>query len=183
MWLLKTAALLCTCNLANRQQSKNKINWRKKLFLASKRTNKRTNNCFDSARSCIVCIILCCGQPPSDARTSAQTVTHCEINQARASDSSEEANSKERERNTPWNSIRAAKTTKTLQKMFTPLTQLKSNVLSLIGTQLCSCKVKETHHLKQQSERNNCFRKLKKLYKLEKNCSSYWLLKQDSSQE
>lgn len=66
--------------------------------------------------------------------------------------------------------------------MFTPLTQLKSNVLSLIGTQQCSCKVKETHHLKQQSERNNCFRKLKKLYWLKK-CSSHRSLKQDASQE
>lgn len=97
------------------------------------------------------------------------TVTYCEINRTR-NESESELKAKKFHR--------IPSTTKTLQKMFTPLMQLKSIVLSLIGKRCC--KEKDTN-LKQQHqgnvihERKNCFRKLKKLYKLKK-CTNHQLV-------
>jgi 3-methyladenine DNA glycosylase AlkD len=73
----------------------------------------------------------------------------------------------------------AKKAHETLRKMFTPLLQqLRRIVLSVIEKQ--SCQEKEIRAKQQKSvvhERNNCFRKLKKLYKL-KNDSDYQSLAQ-----
>lgn len=63
--------------------------------------------------------------------------------------------------------------------MLTPLMHLISIILAFIEKE--NCKEKEIHLLQQGNaihERNNCFRKLKKLYKLKK-CTNYQLLKQN----